>query len=356
MLPPMIRRTTSLLLALASLPAWAAEVKFDFASTPVNEIPDGFRSALPGEGQPGQWKIVLDAKPSSFQSFTPEGAAANRIPVLAQLSSEANDERFPVFIYDKEEFGDFTFSARVKIVGGLSEQMGGLIFRAQDEKNFYVFRANAKDGNARFYTVKDGKRTQPIGNNLPVKTNHWHELKVECQGNRIRCFFDAEPIGAFFTDSTFRAGKVGFWTMSDSVSYFYDAKVVYTPKQVLAQTILEGTMEKYSRLLGLRIYAVPQGKTNPEVVAANNPKDLGLPGDKTEKDILANGSIYHDRGQGTITVFMPMHDCNGDPVAVARITMRTFWGQTEQNALARALPVVKHMEAQYQTKKELIEW
>jgi hypothetical protein len=42
---------------------------------------------------------------------------------------------------------------RFKIVDGVYEQMAGVVFRFQDTNNFYVARANAKDGNVRFYKV-----------------------------------------------------------------------------------------------------------------------------------------------------------------------------------------------------------
>jgi hypothetical protein len=45
---------------------------------------------------------------------------------------------------------------------------------------------------------------------------------------------------------------------------------------------------------------------------------------------------------------MPLRDRNGEIVAAARVIMQTFPGQTEQNALARALPVMKDLEARIQ--------
>ena len=45
-----------------------------------------------------------------------------------------------------------------------------------------------------------------------------------------------------------------------------------------------------------------------------------------------------------MSVVMPLRDRNGDPVAAVRVIMKTFAGQTEQNAMARAMPVVKEMQ------------
>jgi len=52
-----------------------------------------------------------------------------------------------------------------------------------------------------------------------------NELRVECVGNKIICYYDgAKKIEA--TDDTFKdAGKVGLWTKADSVTYFDDLRV-----------------------------------------------------------------------------------------------------------------------------------
>jgi hypothetical protein len=41
---------------------------------------------------------------------------------------------------------------------------------------------------------------------------------------------------------------------------------------------------------------------------------------------------------------LPIHDRNGDVVAALRVEMTSFPGQTENNALARATPIVKDIE------------
>jgi hypothetical protein len=41
---------------------------------------------------------------------------------------------------------------------------------------------------------------------------------------------------------------------------------------------------------------------------------------------------------------MPLRDRNGEPVAAVRFVMKSFKGQTEENALVRALPVLQDMQ------------
>ena len=52
---------------------------------------------------------------------------------------------------------------------------------------------------------------------------------------------------------------------------------------------------------------------------------------------------------------MPLHDRNGETVAAVRILLKSFKGQTEQNAVARVLPIIKEMEVRVRSGKELIE-
>ena len=64
-----------------------------------------------------------------------------------------------------------------------------------------------------------------------------------------------------------------------------------------------------------------------------------------ERDCIEKGGAYFGRGHSSTVVTMPLHDRNGEVVGAARVAMTTFFGQTEKNALARALPIVKSMEA-----------
>jgi hypothetical protein len=52
---------------------------------------------------------------------------------------------------------------------------------------------------------------------------------------------------------------------------------------------------------------------------------------------------------------MPLHDSNGDTIAAVRVIMKPFPGQTEKNAIARAMPIVKEMEPRVQKAKDLFQ-
>ncbi|MDW8309151.1 MAG: DUF1080 domain-containing protein [Verrucomicrobiales bacterium] len=339
-------------LLLAALGAGAAERVFDFQEAPLNQPPPGFHSLLAGEGTPGDWRVILDEVPPLLPPLSDKAPVVTKRPVLAQLSRDRTDERFPLLVFEEETFGDFTLTTRFKLVGGEVEQMAGIAFRLQDARNFYVIRASGLGRNLRFYKVVNGERSVPIGPQLDVPTNVWHELKIECKGNQIRCWFNGREAIPTLGDNTFSSGKIAFWTKSDSVSYFADTRLVYTPREPLAQTLVREMKAKYPRLRGLQIYTL-DAQGEPRVVASTDQQERGEPGGLSEKGAITEGNIYYGKGRKTVTVVMPLRDRNGEPIAAARLTMERFTGQTEQNALARAMPIVKAMQARVRTLEEL---
>ncbi len=44
-----------------------------------------------------------------------------------------------------------------------------------------------------------------------------------------------------------------------------------------------------------------------------------------------------------------------DAIAAVRVTLESFPGQTEQNALVRTLPVIKQMQARVTTREDLLQ-
>jgi hypothetical protein len=351
----MQRLINTLVLCLVWRVAGAAEKVIDFSECKPNETPKGFRSAVAGGGPAGDWKIVLDEVPSLLAPVSPKAARSYKRPVLAQLSRDRTDERFPLMIYDEESFGDFTLSTRFKIVEGEVEQIAGVAFRLQDERNFYYVRASALSGTFYFFKVVDGLRGPPIGVNIPVPKGVWHDLSIECRGTRIRVLFNGKEGFPPLDDKSFASGKIAFWTKSDAVSYFGETRIVYTPREILAQVLVRDALRKFDRLKGLKIYAAQTKEAEPRVIASMDGSDLGQPAPKEECDVIARGTIYYGKSPGSAIVTLPLHDRNGDVAAAVRVIMRTFPGQTEKNAIVRALPVVKMMEPRLQKASDLFE-
>src|SRR2546422_1424333 len=331
----------------------AAERHFDFSGARLNEPPPGLRSTVSGEGKPGDWKVVEDESRPSIAVPDATPSVAIRHQALAQLSREATGEHFPLLIFEDQSFDDFTLTSKFKTVIGSVEQMAGVAFRIQDEKNYYIARASALGNNFRFYKFVNGGHTDPIGPTMEIRSNFWHELTIECVGNRIRCFLDGKQAMPDITDTSFTEGKVGFWTKSDSVSYFGDTKIVYTPRETLAVMLVRQALKKYPRLLGLKIYGTTGARKELHVVASDDAKELGRRAGTVEEDVVARDVVYCGRERKETLVTLPLHDRNGDAIAAVRVVLQPFPGQTEQAALARARPIVKEMEKRVRSAKDL---
>ncbi len=340
---------------VACLHLAGAELVFDLTAEKPGTLPAGWRSARAGEGPPGVWEVRLDA-PAELATPAAPGAASGVVrPVLAQVSTDATDERFPLLIYEPEVFGDFVLRLRFKTVAGTREQMAGVAFRLQDERNFYVVRASALGHTFRFYRVVDGRRDAPIGPEVPVSPGVWHDLEIEARGNKFRFRLDGREPLPELTDNTFRAGKLALWTKSDSVTYFADLRVSYTPRVRLAQRLVDEMLKKYPRLLGLRIYSTTAARPELHVVAASNPADVGRPGGEVERAVMETLTPYAGRARKTWVTTLPLQDVNGDAVAAVRVELSAAPGQNAENAVARARPIVKQMQGRFQTRQELTE-
>jgi hypothetical protein len=320
-----------------------AELQFNFGELAASGALTNFQAALLGGGQPGAWKILQDQVPSAFAPFTAQAPNVTGASVLAQTSQDATDERFPMFIYEPEKFRDFKFTTRFKIVSGVIEQMAGVVFRFQNSSNFYVVRASALGQNVRFYKVVDGVRSDPIGPDYAIAAGAWHQLAVQCEGNRITVSLDGKPVMPTLGDNTFTEGKLGFWTKSDAVSYFADATVEYTPVVPAAQSLVNSILEKQPRILGLRIYTLNTNDTT-SIIASKDPAEIGQPGTEAELAAIRDGTVSFGRDIGAVLITMPLHDRNGEYIAAVRLKLKTFFGETQDNAVTRATMVVRAMQ------------
>ena len=165
---------------------------------------DDFEFAKTGGGKPGEWSI----------------ARGDAIQALAQTSTDTTDNRFPLAIYRPFSGRDVDVSTRFLPVAGKVDQAGGIAIRLKSANDYYVVRANALEDNVRFYRVVGGKREQLAGANIKVASKIWHVLGLVAKGDRFTVSLDGRELFTA-TDRTFAgAGRVGFWTKSDSVTWF----------------------------------------------------------------------------------------------------------------------------------------
>jgi hypothetical protein len=207
-------------LGLAAI-AGAETIRFD--SAPPGSLPSGWTVAMTHRGEAPKWEIRRDA------------SAPSKPNVLAQLSSDKTDGRFPMAILSTANWRDGELSVKFKTVAGKTDQAAGLVWRYRDSDNYYLVRANALENNIVMYKVEGGRRvsiaprgkppaTYGVRHRIPART--WNILKVSFKKSRFEIYFDHRKVFEC-EDSTFtQPGKVGLWTKADSVTYFDDFQVL----------------------------------------------------------------------------------------------------------------------------------
>jgi hypothetical protein len=338
---------------ILATPLFAAEMNFDFSEMPTNQPPTNCFSLVGGQGKPGVWRVLRDEVPLLFpptDSRAPATAPAN---VVGQLAWDATDEHFPMLQLGTNTYGDFTFTTRFKIVDGFSEQMAGIAFRMQDERNYYYVRASALGNTFYFFRVFKGERSPPIGNQVHFDKGVWYDLSIQCSGDKIRIMINGQKALPELTDPTFAAGKIAYWTKSDSIAYFADTRVKYTPHEAFAAQMVRDVMADFPHLLGLQVLVVPPKSKQSKVIASSKSAEIGQTGESTDVDCVQKGLNYYRVDGPEVFVTMPLRDRNGEPLGAVRIIMKKGPFQSQQSALSRATPVLDEMEQRAATVDSL---
>ncbi len=185
-------------------------VIWHFDSLAPGRPPAGFVFGRTGGGRVGRW--IVQSAPD----------APSPPNVLAQVDSDRTDYRFPVAAAPSPAFTDGSVSVRCKPVSGRVDRACGVVFRYQDENNYYLSRANALEDNVRFYYVKNGRRIQLANWTGKVTSGVWHELRVDFQADHAEVYWDGTK-RIDVHDHTFSGpGRVGVWTKADSYTLFDD--------------------------------------------------------------------------------------------------------------------------------------
>jgi hypothetical protein len=133
---------------------------------------------------------------------------------------QSGQATFPLCFKNDTNIKDGFVEVKFKPVAGKEDQAGGVMWRVQDAKNYYISRANALEDNLTVYHTINGKRVAFKNINTKVTSGVWHTLRVDFEATNSPSYLTA-PIEA--TDASFaNAGKVGVWTKADSVTAFDD--------------------------------------------------------------------------------------------------------------------------------------
>lgn len=330
---------------VASSPA--AENPFDFTKTIPGQAPKGFRSTVLGTGKPSPWQIITTNAPGK--------TGMTKQSVLSHLGEDPDDSRLPMLICESADYRNFTIAVRFQITGGRGVQAAGIAFRMVDEKNFYLLAVRPKDRKVFFTIFKDGEaKSGLVGENIIVAQDGWQELTFTADAGRFAWTLNGRSYDLTLDPATtpvLPAGKIAFWTRSDTRVQFTELRV--TTKEALAQVTVREVLDADDKLVGLRIVAAAKEGVEPQVIASHEEKEMGRPGEKAAKDALAKSKNYYLKTGDTVTVSLPLRDKNGDTIAALQVITRPSGTQTEENAVSYALKVVKKIEARLKSAKDL---
>jgi len=151
----------------------------------------------------GTWKV------------RPESDAPSEPNALCQTG----EAQFPALALSDEAYSDLAMTTSFKPISGEEDQAAGLIFRVQDEDNYYIVRTNALEDNVAIFKYVNGRRSEIASESTAVEPGEWQELRVEVTGNKIRALLGEKQV-VQATDDEFTSGRAGLWTKADSVTCF----------------------------------------------------------------------------------------------------------------------------------------
>lgn len=151
-----------------------------------------------------------------------------------QVFSDANistlirmDLDFPQLAIDED---DLRIRRMRRIAGA------GVVFRLQDENNYYMFRLAGEEGavlgkmvNGEWHDLSNPRAIDFLNSNLRYR-DQWYGLRIRLRGSRIECFITEQVEGQInvveqavvsLVDSTFSTGRVGLVTFEAKADFLF---------------------------------------------------------------------------------------------------------------------------------------
>jgi hypothetical protein len=189
------------------------ERTWNFDADLVGALPKHFVVGALFDGRPaGEWKVLQTDRAQSPPH------------VLGQMMGKGAEHAYKVVLVDGTTASDLDLQVSFLPIEGKADMGGGLIWRATDDRNYYLTRANPLEQNIRIYRVVKGVRHMLKNFDQIIDVRQWHRLHVIDRGCRIQVFYDETPVFDL-CDQTFKTGRIGLWTKSDAVTYFDDLRL-----------------------------------------------------------------------------------------------------------------------------------
>jgi hypothetical protein len=207
---------------------------WNFDQDPRGVLPQGFFVGTTLDGRAaGEWKVIdmekamdwlhgLDRREYQRIKEVLHTLSPPSPPhVMAQLKNRGFEQDYHVVLVEDTTVTDFDLRVSFLPVAGKGDMGGGLIWRARDDQNYYITRANPLEQNIRLYRVVEGVRYHLANFDHIISVDAWHTLQVKARGDHFKVIFDGQTVLDDW-DGTFQSGMIGLWTKADAVTYFDD--------------------------------------------------------------------------------------------------------------------------------------
>jgi hypothetical protein len=175
---------------------------------------------------PSEFSIgtLFDGRPAGDWQVLATDRAKSPPHVFAQVMAKGAEHAYKVVLIQGTAATDLDLRVSFLPISGKADMGGGLIWRATDDRNYYLTRANPLEQNIRVYRVVKGVRHMLENFDQTIDVRQWHTLRVTHQGCRVNIFYDDKQVFDL-CDKTFHDGIIGLWTKSDAVTYFDDRQL-----------------------------------------------------------------------------------------------------------------------------------
>jgi mono/diheme cytochrome c family protein len=179
-------------------------------------------TTAPFEGLGPGWQVAATDQKGPLATWAlatdiPATEAGPSVTVTPTAPTDPNT--FNLLLNPSNTFKNGVLEVKLKAIGGVDDQGGGIVWRAKDNNNYYLARYNPLEKNLRVYKVVEGKREQLGTLDVEVPAGEWAALRIESRDDTSTASLNGHSLP--ITDTTFpEAGGVGYWTKADAATAF----------------------------------------------------------------------------------------------------------------------------------------
>ena len=176
-----------------------------------DQPPSGFAPSS-ADGGVGRWEVKADPQASSPPN------------VLAHISSDQAGLSPQVLFLEKVEAANLELSVRIKTAQNGAGQGSGVVFRAQDDRNYYVIWLSPQENLVRLDKVVNGETKTLQDLKVEAKPGTWQVLRLSVRGPVFEAFFDNKKFLSAREEAwefgRYKKGKMGLWARGPGSIYF----------------------------------------------------------------------------------------------------------------------------------------